>query len=86
MAPSSDRLWACKHSNEIHKTPTRFLNEIMDGDLIEEPISPMPMVVIVDEETAPLTPLDDWFLEFGRVEVLRNQARLALGAWHPPYL
>ena len=58
----------------------------MAEDGLEAALSPMSRVIIVSDETGPLTPLDDWYLEFGRLEVLRNQARLALGSWHPPLL
>ena len=54
-----------------------------DGDPLEGVLSPIQRILLVDE-TAPLSPLDDWFTEFGRVEVLRNLRLLSLGVWHPP--
>ena len=54
-------------------------------DLLEGVLSPVPPIPVVDE-TGPLTPLDDWYTEFGRVEVLRALALIKLGTWHPPML
>ena len=52
-------------------------------DPLEGILSPIPRVLLVDE-SGPLSPLDEWYTEFGRVEVLRNLALLSLGYWHPP--